>query len=215
MASRAHVIHDYSFPVAPARQRRAVWLHSDDEVVLPRSRPSSGAAALFVSALVASALTAGLAYAVYVSDVPALSVTEAAPLTRSFEADSSVTRANVTNQLSGPAYAVPSREGPITMPEDGWADVPGGGDAMPPQSSSSSSSARDSTEPSLAPAPIQEQLPSAPVMPDASDMKGPEINTPYPNPTTTPPDGIAPSPTPTPTPQAAPTGFPENPYVDR
>lgn len=208
MASRAHVIHDYTFGrQPPVRQRRAVWMHPDEAVVLPRSRNLSGAGALLVSALVASALTAGLTYAVYVSDIPTLKATEAAPLAGSWQPDPSVVSAAITNQLSGPAFAVPSREGQPTVAEEGWADVPLNRDAATTPSSSAADGPRetwiDDSAPSTQPAPIQEQLPSTPATPEV----------PYPNPTTTPPEGFAPS-SPQPDP-ATPAGDPDNPYLDR
>ena len=213
MASRAHVIHDYSFDrrPPPVRQRRSVWMHTDEEVVLPRSRNFSGGGALFVSALAATALTAGLTYAVYVGDVPALTLTEATPLVRDWEPDPGVLRATVTNQLSGPAFAVPSRGGPITLPEDGWADVPltSAGESSTlgsfTSSGSSETPANDSAS-GLSPAPIQEPLPNKPDAPGAQEHSA------YPDPTTTPPEGFAPaSPQPEP---AAPVTVPDNPYTD-
>lgn len=216
MASRAHVIHDYPFGrQPPQRPRRAVWLHTNEEVVLPRSRNMSGAGALLVSALAASALTAGLAYAVYVSDVPALTTTEAAPLTSRWEPDPNLASAAITNQLSGPAYAAPSREGAVTMPEDGWADVPLTSDTGTASSGASREAWANDAAPGLQPAPIQQQLPSTPSMPATPDVEPPAELTPapYPNPTTTPPEGFAPSAAPSEV--TPPARDPENPYLDR
>jgi hypothetical protein len=209
MASRAQVIHDYSF-APPVRQRRAVWLHNDEAVVLPRSRSFSGGGALLVSAAVACALTAGLAYAVYMGDAPPLSATEAAPLQRDFEVDSAFVRANVTNQLSGPAFSVPSRDGVPAMPADSMAAMPlpsglSGTDGSDSSSASSQETVIDDSRPGVQPAPIQQQLPT---IPDVSDAVPRE--TPYPNPITTPPDAVAPD-----NAQAAPGVDSENPYRDR
>ncbi len=207
MASRAHVIHDQSLGNYPVqRQRRAVWLHRDEEVVLPRSRDTSGAGALLISALIASALTAGLAYAVYVGDAPTLAVTEAAPLTSSWEPDTSFLRASVTNQLSGPALSAVSKEAPMIMPEAGMADVPAESESAAQGSSSALTSADDEWSPRTQPAPIEEQQPSEPQLGSSVPDDG---AAPYPNPSTTPPDGFAPPRT---QPQAPPPADPENPY---
>jgi hypothetical protein len=208
MASRAHVIHDYSF-TPPVRQRRAVWLHNDEKVVLPRSRSVSGGGALLISAALACALTAGLSYAVYRGQAPVLGETQAAPLSRSWELDPTITKANVTNQLSGPAFAVPSVEGRAAVPADGWADAPLTSDASTTNPASTQDAPRSLQSASgLAPDPIQEQLPNAP---DVSSGVSGEPVAPYPNPTTTPPEAIAPA---EPAPMRAPGTDPENPYTD-
>jgi hypothetical protein len=202
MASRAHVIHDYSF--APqVRQRRAVWLHDDEEVVLPRSRTFSGASALLVSAAAACALTAGLAYAVYVGGAAPLGITEAAPLQRDWQADAALVRANVTNQLSGPAFAVPSREGPSSLSSDlplmaGHTSPDEATIAVTPGAVS------DGSERAVTPAPRDPELGGALDAPSS-----PPDDAVYPSPVTTPPDAIAPS-VPNPTPGAD----AENPYQD-
>jgi hypothetical protein len=201
MASRAHALHHDSFREAPSRPRRQVWHQSDDPVVLPRSRRWNFNSALVAAALVATGVVVASGYGVFYagqSGQPMLAETPALPLASDWAGDAELTRANVVNLLSGPAFAVPSVVAPENIAEQ-ETDTP----------STSQGQRHDYAIDDSAPG-VQERLPKAAPSPPL-DAPFPEpISNPYPNPTTTPPDGVAPpdSPPQTPTPALD----PENPY---
>jgi hypothetical protein len=191
MASRAHAIHDYPFATPHGRARREVWYRTDDDpVVLPRSKGDGISARSAFAALIASGLVVASSYALFSSPEPQLGETAAAPLSRDWQPNLDVERANVTNQLSGPALAVPSTASATAS--DFAADTPIMSPVRPDEVILDDSLQLKTDQPMSQPAQTPEVSPA-----------------PYPNPTTTPPEGIAPNASPaTPTPSLD----PENPY---
>jgi len=185
MASRAHVIHDYSLVGAPERPRREVRFQTNDPVVLPRHHGTGITAGLIGAGAVAIALVAGATYAVYYTGLPTLAETPALPVVSQWQPDQQVISARVANVLTGPAVAV--RDLAIPGIADGYAE---------PQVivNDSAPGAQESF-----PQPAQPSLSTTPAAP-------------YPNPTTTPPDGLAPPDTSPETP--TPALDPDNPYRD-
>ena len=204
MASRAHVLHDYSFGRGSERPRRELRFRTDEPVNLPRTGMLRLGGGLILAALTAGALVAGSAYAVLYVPAPAMAVTPTTPLTRDFAANPELGRANVTNQLSGPAHAVPQLGtlGPIEE------DVPMFSHESSSDSSPSSEVLIDDSAPGAQqtfPQPNQ----SSSLPPETPALPATTPEAPYPNPTLTPPEGIAPDASPqTPTPALD----PENPY---
>ena len=199
MASRAHVIHGYSFPKQSDRPRRQVWYQSDeDPVVLPRSKSEGISFRSVFAALIASALVVGSSYALFSSPTatPMLGETEAAPLSPDWQPNLDIERANVTNELSGPALSVPNTAAVTNAAnlEDFETETPIMSPARPDQVTIDDSLQLRTQQP-----PMTDPTPAPEVRP-----------APYPNPTTTPPDGIAPEPSPPTTP--TPGLDPENPY---
>ena len=199
MVARAHAVHDYSFAGAPPRPRRQVWVQDDEPVVLPRGRSESRSGAmLIVSALLAGVFVASATYAVYRTAPPELAETPTLPFTRSWEPDADLTRASALNALLGPALAVPSVERALASEPMGLSEV-----TQP--SSPSNEVTIDDSAPGL-----QESLPQSgsdsrsftpePVRPPESP---PSPAAPYPNPTITPPEMVAP-----------PSSTPEAPVID-
>ncbi len=192
MASRAHVIQDYSFGNHAPRLRRVVRYQNEDPIVLPRTSVWSTGAGLVAVAIAAAAIVGGSAYAAYHTEPATMAETPAAPLERDWQPQSANVRAAVTNLLSGPAVAAPSQAAP-TLPSDFEADTP-------IVTGNSSQALIDDSAPGA-----QDHFPqSTPLTPP----DGPATT--VPNPTTTPPDAIAP-------PNAAPETptpvlDPENPY---
>jgi hypothetical protein len=195
MAARAHAVHDYSFAGASERPRRHVWLRDDDdEVVLPRGRGTQVTGALVLSAVLASALVAGAAYAVYSAAPPELSqAPAAAPLLKEWQPDPALTQANIAKAMQGPAIATPAVEAP--MATEATADVL----QAPPVPSREREVILDDSAPGFQetlpqpptpnvaeqPALTQPQLPD-PILPKKEAPTSPD--SPYPNPTTTPPE---------------------------
>jgi hypothetical protein len=197
MASRAHVIHDYSVASPRVRTRRQAW-SMNDPVVLPRSSVWSAGAGVVAAALTIGAIVAASAFAGYHTDPPALSETPALPLADHWQPDSLVEQAHVTSLLAGPARAVPSLAAPnnsAALDDEPFVSAP----------------ARETVIDDSAPG-VQENLPGATppsrLMPDKPGVAAP----PYPNPATTPPDAIAPANASPHTP--TPALDPENPYSD-
>ncbi len=193
MASRAHVIHEYPFARQSPRPRRQVWYRSSaDPVVLPRGGSGGISAALVVSALIASSVIAGGAYAVYFAGAgaPAMVETPAAPVDARWEPDIEPIRANVVRALQGPVVSVPSvTSGPQAPLE---TDTPSAG------------AGRDDYFIDDSKQLIRPEPQPVPRSPDSPRQL------PYPNPTTTPPDAVAP---PDVTPEIpTPALDPENPY---
>ncbi|MES1186601.1 MAG: hypothetical protein ABUL60_22500 [Myxococcales bacterium] len=196
MASRAHVIHDYSFSNPQARPRRQIR-YRDDPVVVPRSSVWRAGGGVVVSALALGAIVAASAYAAYHPEPPALAETPSAPLLDTWQLDPLVQDAHVTNLLAGPARAVPNRAAPNAgsfLDDEPFISTP-------PDQVIINDSAQG----------VQEHLPGVAPEP-APASTAPEVAEPkpYPNPTTTPPEAIAPT---SPTPQTS-TLDPENPYRD-
>jgi hypothetical protein len=121
---------------------------------------------------------------------------------RDWQPDPEVTRANITNQLSGPALAVPDR-GALTSADDVDADA---------TDTDTATTATPSDRPRSTAAPSRSSGSSDEVILDDRVLNPPSSfpPVPYPNPTSTPPDAIAP---PDATPQTpAPALDPDNPY---
>jgi hypothetical protein len=202
MASKAHVIPGYSFHNAGSRPRREVWYRSEDPVVLPRSSVWSVGGGLIIAAFAASALLVAGAYAVTHTETAVLAETPMTPLEKDWTPSVDTTRANVTNVLSGPAFAAPS-----------LATLAGGTDAAADMSSIVTDESHGYVIDDSAPG-AQQRFPqsSPPSEPSLPQNMSPAVMPPatYPNPTTTPPEGIAP---PDATPRTpTPVTDPENPY---
>jgi hypothetical protein len=193
MASRAHSIHDY-FGHASERPRRAVRYPGRDEpVVLPRDRSASATAVLIASAVLATSVIGGGAYAVYAGAAAPLSNTPAASLTPSWQPDDEPFRAKNLELLYGRTQARPSIATVPEAPEE--TATPSPLSAPDPLFIDDS---RSGSQPKAQSAPQR-----VPAEPDAPRQ-------PYPNPTSTPPDAIAP---PNVSPELpTPLLDPENPY---
>lgn len=206
MASRAHVI-DYAFTHPQPRARRPVQYRNDavqyrnDPVIVPRSSVWRAGGGLIASALAIGAIVAASAYGAYHTEPPPLAETPTAPLVSSWQLDSLVQDARVTNLLAGPAHAVPN----VARPNDTSAfdDEP----FISTPSGPADHVIIDDSAPG-----VQEHLPGvapeSPVVPSNPGVEPPA----YPNPVTTPPEGIAPPNTAPQTP--TPALDPENPYRD-
>ena len=165
-----------------ARHRRPVRFQTDDPVDLPRSHGTGITGSLVGAGMLALALVAGATYAVYYTGMPVLAETPAQAVVSEWLPDEQATRAQLTNLLSGPAVAV--RDLPIPGIADGYNEPQViVNDSVPPAQETF-------------PQPTPDLLPAAP----------------YPNPTTTPPEGVAPPDTSPQTP--TPALDPENPYQD-
>jgi hypothetical protein len=190
MASRAHHIQDH-FGHIGERPRRAVrYPGREDPIELPGDRRGTFSGALLVSALIASSLVAGGVYALYAAGTSPLARTEAAPLVPSWHLNVEPVLAQNQALIAGPAHAVPSVESQPGPEQPTEAPVVVGGDRGPAPVS-------PPTTPAVPPA----------AEPDVTEAPRP---LPYPDPTTTPPDAIAP-------PDVGPQGptpllDPENPY---
>lgn len=172
MASKAPVFPHHAYGPAVPRQRRPVHFQAHDPVVLPRSRDWDLSAGLIGAAAIATLLVTGATYAVYYTEPPRLTPTEAPALEREYLPQGDVARVNVARALSGPVAAAPSaaayqRSGPAATPS-----------APSPLSSDREVSIDDSA------AGVQESLPQP--------LENQPNVTPYPDPTTTPPDAISP-----------------------
>jgi len=210
MASRAHVIHDYSIAHPHVRSRRQVW-YRHDPVVVPRSSLWRTSGGLIVTALAMAAIVTGSAYAAFHDQAPSLAETPTAPLVDTWRLDPLAQQANVANLLSGPAHAVPSLEGTgnaAHLDDQPLFSDPALSSAQPAEPLPLSPAPSEG----LSPTPSEEQpLPGTRTLPYA----GPAATTsavPYPDPVTTPPDVIAP---PEATPETpTPALDPDNPYSD-
>jgi hypothetical protein len=197
MASRAHVIHDYSLE---PRQRRPLRFQTNDPVVLPRSRDWDISGGLIAAAVAATALVAAATYAVYYTEPPKLAATPTLSLERDYQVDPELARGNALKALGGPVLAAPDR---FTS-------------ALPPADDGLSGSTLGSSSPRAGDEVIindnapgaQDTFPQpGAVQPDQSSVAPPAT---YPSPTSTPPDAIAPPDVQPQTP--TPVLDPENPY---
>lgn len=191
MAARAHVARDYPFGDVP---RREVYFRREDPVILPRSRDFSIDLRLIGAAVLATALVTASTYAVFSTAPPALAETPTLPLVREWTPSAELGHASALKALAGPALATRSLSEPRT-PADSEPIVEPSAQPVPyptlPQSTSAPSRAVESPK-------AQDLVPELPK---------PEL---YPNPTTTPPDGVAP---PEVSPEVpSPALDPENPY---
>lgn len=190
MASRAHVIHDYSFHGDTPRQRRPVRFQTNDPVVLPRSSSWDINGGLILAALAATALVTAGTYAVYNTAPPALAETPTAPLERDYQPDAEVAHANALKALSGPTLAAPDAPKPVSsLPLESQDTSSGSGTTTTATPSSTSSRSGDSE------VIVNDSAPGAQdSFPQPSDNQSRLApSAPYPNPTMTPPEGIAPS----------------------
>lgn len=207
MASRAHVIHDYDYDLGRGseRARRQVWYRSsEDPIEIPRGHSRDGGGlAVAISALIASSIILGGAYAVYVGPPPAMAATPTLPFYPTWQQDSQLQQATLQRALQGPALAVPGAATPATL-EDQASDTPEPG-AAPVFASPA--------EPARAPATSSPEV----IIDDRYQLPQPAPQAPtadpptYPDPIKTPPDGVGPT-----LDMSAPTpGLdPENPYRD-
>jgi len=198
MASRAHAVRHYSFGNVASRPQSDAWYRREDPVVLPRSGGVRLDYRLIAAALAASALVTAATYGVFYTAPPIVAETAELPLSGAWSLDTAALEsAHVSRALSGPAVAardVPraqQRSEPEVFFDEGAA-------ASEPTSSDVSASSTSLSSPEAF------STPSVPT--DAPRDAAPA---PYPNPTTTPPDAIAP-------PEASPIDAPkldtENPY---
>jgi len=109
MASKAHVTHDYSFGHAPTRSRRQLWLPLDEPIELPRKSLWSVGGGALITVLAMASLLVGSEYAASSRVAPSLAETPALPLAETWQPDSSLAQARLTNLLKGPALAVPDQ----------------------------------------------------------------------------------------------------------
>lgn len=205
MASRAQVFPEFSYGREVSRRRRPVVFQTHDPVVLPRSRSWDINGALIAAAAAATLLVAGATYAVFYTEPSRLNATETPSLQREYTPDSHWARVNAMKALSGPIVAAPRAVEMSSSPADTSApsSFDSGSGLMPADGSFTPST-------SLAPRTGSEVVidDSAPGVQDS--LPQPAENqpslAPYPNPTTTPPDAIAPAPESTPAVEG------ENPY---
>lgn len=205
MASRAQVIHDYGLGRGSERLRRDVsYRSSEDPIDIPRGRSSSGGGlAMAISALIASSVILGGAYAIYAGPPPPMAVTAAAPLSPTWRLDAQPVQAAVTEALHGPARAVPHSDLASTAEEQtALSDDPGGtaatGGTPAPSSPPATAGSREVIIDD------RHQLPQPATAPEPQ----PEI---YPDPVKTPADAIGPE---LDLDKASPGLDPENPYRD-
>lgn len=196
MASKAHVIHDYSFGGARSLRRRQAWYLRDEPITLPKSSLWAAGFGAIATAAATAAIVAGAAYAAFhvaparLTETPTLAPAEA------WQPDlAAVNQAGLVNLLQGPALAVPDK---ATLPSE----------------SADETAAATTTSPDTREVIIDDTklypLDESKRYPRTAPPEQPPVL--YPNPTTTPPDAIAP-PASTPA-QPSPSLDPENPYRD-
>jgi hypothetical protein len=193
MASTAQVFPHHTYGAAEPRPLR---FQTYDPVVLPRSRSWDISGGLIGAAAIATLLVTGAAYAISYTETPSLGVTEAPALEREYTPDDSFARASTLKALSGPMVVSPAAAWVETSAphlESAW-------ESAAPSTADASEVRIDDSAPG-----VQESLPQP-----AEDQAA---TAPYPNPTTTPPDVIAPTEVPSPTGlESAPVTSEENPY---
>jgi len=194
MASRAHVIHDYSYGRRSERPRHDVWYREEDPVVLPRASVWSSSGGLILAALAMGGLIAGSAYTALhrPASEPVLAETPTPPLVApDFQLDPEIQRARVTNMLSGPAYAVIEKGEAIAEPDEGAASLEAASSSPPAIVAGKQHMTVDDAS-SRTP----DASPAAPKEPSTDTGTGADLQSlphaPYPNPTITPPDAVAP-----------------------
>ncbi|HKY39355.1 MAG TPA: hypothetical protein VJN18_25630 [Polyangiaceae bacterium] len=196
MASRAHV-HDYYGQVPERARRVARYPARSDPVIVPTDKSDSVSSILVASALIATAVILGGAYAVYAGvPPPPMAETPTPPFERAYQLDEQPLKAQVFAVLVGPAIAAPSVGAVTPEPAEQAEDL----ESFTPPALTSPRR----TAPELAP------LPAAPDASQAAPDAAPQPPPTYPNPTTTPPDAVAP-PNTSPE-QPVPLLDPENPY---
>lgn len=197
MASRAQVIHDYSFGGARSLRRRQAWYRNDEPVSLPKNSFWMAGVGAFATALATAAIVAAGAYAAYHVAPAQLTETPALTPAEVWQPDLAlVNQAGQVQLLNGRAFSVPDKA------------------ALPIESidatEAAMSSSTDTREVIIDDSKLY-PLDESKRYPRTAPPEHPPV--PYPNPTTTPPDAIAPPATMTPA-EPAPTLDPENPYRD-
>jgi len=193
MASRAHVMHDYGLGRASERPRREVWYRSsEDPIEIPRGGSSSGSLAVVISAVIASSVILGGAYAIYIGPPAPMARTAVQPLTTTWQLDAEPHRAAVVKALRGPAQALPILEPTMmtTEEQESASAAPGGSftPSNPPAATSSPEVIIDDRYqlPQAAPAPA----PQPAVYPDPvktpAEAIGPELDLDKPSPSVDP-----------------------------
>jgi hypothetical protein len=198
MASRAHVIHDYSFGGARSLRRRQAWYLSEDPIKLPKSSFWVISFGALATAAATAAIVAAGAYAAFNAAPARLTETPALAPVSEWQPDlASINQAGMVRLMQGPALAVRDKAAlPLEEAQGSEAS-----DAAAMSSPESREVIIDDSK--LYPLDESKRYPrTAP----------PEEAPVYPNPVTTPPDAIAPPATN----PAEPTPIldPENPYRD-
>jgi hypothetical protein len=188
MASRAHAIHDYDYDHdvrhGSERPRRQVsYRSSEDPIEIPRGHNRDGGGlAIAVSALIASSVILGGAYAIYVGPPPAMAATPALPLYPTWQRDDQPQKAELQRALQGPALAVPNA-GPAGTLEEQVNETPVHA-AAPAVAPGARGPSGGSPEVIID---DRYQLPQP-------ALQAPQMEpAPYPDPIKTPPDGVGPS----------------------
>jgi hypothetical protein len=199
MASRAHVIHDYSFGGARSLRRRQAWYLPEEPVTLPKSSFwVAGLGALATAGATAAIVAAG-AYATFHAAPARLTETPALAPASEWQPDlASVNEAGLLKLQQGPAMSVPDK---ATLRLESVDESAAAAAAMTSPQESREVIIDDSK---LYPLDESKRYPRT-----APPEQPPVL---YPSPVTTPPDAIAP-PAANPT-ELAPTRDPENPYRD-
>lgn len=196
MASRAQVLNDYSLRGDLPRQRRPLRFQTNDPVVLPRSREWDISGGLLAAAAAATLLVAGATYAVYYTEPPRLAETPTAPLAREYQPDGDWGRVNAMKALSSPVVTAPTATESMSTP----AEEP---DRSFTSMGSSSTANGLSPSASMPDTGLSPQVGSEVIIDDSAPgaqerfpqpAENQPRSAPYPNPTTTPPDVIAPAP---------------------
>ena len=197
MASRAHVIHDYSFGGARSLRRRQAWYLSEDPIKLPKSSFWVASFGALATAAATAAIVAAGAYAAFnaaparLTETPALAP---APGTEWQPDLAAVNQAGQVRLMQGPALAVRDKAVPLEGAEG---------------SEEAGMSSPESREVIIDDSKLY-PLDDSKRYPRTAPPEQPPVT--YPNPVTTPPDAIAPPAT-NPA-EPAPTLDPENPYRD-
>ena len=185
MASRTHDFHDYSFGSAHSRPRQ-IWYRREDPVELPRTSIWRAGGGALATAAAMGALVIGSAYAALRETPPPLrEETPVLPAIEAWQPAATLSQAQVINLLQGPAMSVREKAASSVATET-ERDVPSSS-FEGSSSESRSSESRSSESPSFVAPPPE----SREVIIDDSKMY-PPTPAPYPDPTTTPPDAVAP-----------------------
>lgn len=205
MASRTHNFHDYSFGSAHSRPRQ-VWYRREDPVELPRTSIWRAGGGAIATAVALGALVIGSAYAAFRESPPQLlEATPALPPVATWQPNATLSQAHVINALHGPAMSVPEQDATSAAIETESGAPSTSSELRSSELRSSQSPPPES--PSFASPPPE----SREVIIDDSKLYPPTSPpAPYPNPTTTPPDAVAPPVTGPAT--STPPLDPENPY---
>jgi hypothetical protein len=178
-------MHDYGLGRASERPRRQVWYRSsEDPIEIPRGSSSSGSLAMVISAVIASSVILGGAYAIYVGPPATMARTEVQALTPTWQLDTQPQRANVEKVLRGQAPLVPNVAPSTTEQQEAAPAVPGSSVATP-TAPAAPSNPPASTRSSEVVIDDRYQLPQ----PSAAPETQPQV---YPDPVKTPAEAIGP-----------------------